>query len=374
QVLINLGNNAVKFTRTGQIVIKLERLETREDGMLMKFSVADTGIGMTPGQVSKLFRSFSQADVSTTRKYGGTGLGLSICKRLVEMMNGEIRAESAHGEGSTFYFTVEVGLETEARKRTYACPGDLKDFRVLVVDDNESARKILVNALESFSLKADQAASGKEALERLRAAAKENAYRLVLMDWKMPEMDGIEASKRIKGDEALARIPSILMVTAYSREEIRKKAQSVGIDAFLIKPVTISLLFDTIMEVFGKSDDDRSLLFRESSEEVAGLDGVRGAKILLVEDNEINQQVAVELLESERLMVDVAVNGEEALKALRATPADAMYDLVLMDVQMPVLDGYQATRRIRDDLGMKDLPVIAMTAHAMEEERKKCLR
>ncbi|MCP4694659.1 MAG: hypothetical protein GY859_41910, partial [Desulfobacterales bacterium] len=171
QVLINLGNNAVKFTRTGQIVIKLERLETRGDGMLLKFSVADTGIGMTPGQLGKLFRSFSQADVSTTRKYGGTGLGLSICKRLVEMMKGEIRAESAYGEGSTFYFTVEVGLETEARKRTYACPGDLKDFRVLVVDDNESARKILVNALESFSLKADQAASGKEALERLRAAA-----------------------------------------------------------------------------------------------------------------------------------------------------------------------------------------------------------
>ncbi len=375
QVLINLGNNAVKFTEKGQIIIKLERMKARPghaDHVGLKFSVADTGIGLTPGQIDRLFVSFTQADLSTTRKYGGSGLGLSICKQLVEMMGGEIRVESEYGRGSAFSFTAELILPSESESKTYTCPEDLNNTRVLVVDDNESARDILVNTLESFSFRADQAASGKEALDILRFAEKDNPYRLVLMDWKMPEMDGLETSERIKRDDKLGRIPAILMVTAYSREEIRKTAEAIGIEAFLVKPVAPSFLFDAIMGVFGKSDGDPSRRLRTSPEHVEGLDRIRGARILVVEDNEINQQIAVELLESEHLKVDLAGNGKEALTLLQKRSPEEPYDLVLMDVQMPVLDGYQATRRIRDDLNLEDLPVIAMTAHAMEGEKKKC--
>ncbi|MBF0225823.1 MAG: response regulator [Desulfobacterales bacterium] len=390
QVLINLVSNAIKFTKKGQIIVRLERLASQvSDQVILKFSVIDTGIGMTKEQLDKLFKPFSQADSTTTRKFGGTGLGLMISKRLVEMMNGEIWVESEVGKGSKFSFTARFRkkVEEKAKKNTY--PVDFKNIKVLVVDDNPTARELLVNALESFSFKVDQVASGKEAIDELEKLSSSNTYQMVFIDWKMPDMDGIEASRLIKLNEKLGKTPAILMVTAYGREEIKKKAEAVGIDAFLMKPVTKSLLFDTIMGVLGKEIIDESCVSRQKIEEIKGLSQIRGAKILLVEDNEINQQVASELLEQEGFFVTTAENGVEALEIIRSKAqyirdniAKIPFDIVLMDVQMPEMDGYETTEAIRkleaefhlSNIIKFQIPIIAMTAHAMTGEREKCLK
>ncbi|MBF0224623.1 MAG: transporter substrate-binding domain-containing protein [Desulfobacterales bacterium] len=375
QVLINLANNAVKFTEAGQIIIMIERaayLETKaSDRVCLKFSIKDSGIGMTKEQIEKLFQAFSQADGSTTRKFGGTGLGLSISKRLVEMMNGKIWAESEVGKGTTFIFTAYFGLQQKKTHKVYLCPENIKNIRVLVVDDNPAAREILCDAIKSFGFGAYQVASGHEAIAEIeKAYLSGTPYNLVLMDWKMPIMDGIETSKRIKSNPNLSHIPAILMVTAYGREEIRKQAEEAGIEYFLTKPVNHSFLFDGIMSVCGHYVSDNSVFLKEKTEEIKGLEFIRGTRILLVEDNVINQQVASELLEGEGFEVIVAENGKVALTSLNT---NERFDAILMDIQMPEMDGFETTKRIREDARFKDIPIIAMTAHAMAEERKKCL-
>ena len=369
QILINLANNAVKFTESGEIVVSTELVKKNKAQVTLKFSVQDTGVGMTAEQAAKLFQPFMQADSSTTRKYGGTGLGLTISKRLAEMMGGEIWVESEQGLGSTFSFTANFGLGEEQAKKQYKPASELRGMRVLVVDDNATSRDILQEMLESFTFEVTVAASGPEGITELENAQEDKPFELVVIDWKMPGMDGIEASKRIKAHEGLNKIPAIVLVTAYGREEIMQQADEVGLEGFLLKPVNPSMLFDTIMQALGKAVPETSRVAQKREQEAEVLEGIRGANVLLVEDNDINQQVAKEILEGAGLKITLANDGQEAVNAVKENE----YDVVLMDVQMPVMDGYTASREIRKDHRFRKLPIIAMTANAMAGDREKSL-
>ncbi len=369
QVLINLANNAVKFTNNGEIVVSTELRKRNQEQVSLKFSVRDTGIGLTEEQAGKLFQSFSQADTSTTRKYGGTGLGLAISRKLVNMMGGEIWVESEYGQGTTFSFTADFGLGKERAKKRFAPSTDLRGTKALVVDDNATSREILKDMLESFTFEVTVAASGPEGITELENADPANPFELVVMDWKMPEMNGIEASRQIKSHTGLKKIPAIILVTAYGREEVMQQAQDAGLDGFLIKPVSPSLLFDASMQAFGQTVPEDSRAGRRDQKEAQVMQHIRGARVLLVEDNEINQQVASEILQGAGLNVNVANNGKEAIAAIEKKA----YDAVLMDVQMPVMDGYTATGKLRQDERFKELPIIAMTAHAMAGDAEKSI-
>ncbi|HTS65851.1 MAG TPA: ATP-binding protein, partial [Candidatus Acidoferrales bacterium] len=314
QILINLVNNAVKFTERGEVVVAAAVEEAEPERVKLKFSVRDTGIGMTPEQTARLFQAFSQADTSTTRKFGGTGLGLSISKRLVEMMGGNIWVESESGAGSTFHFTAWFGIGAAPAARQRFVP-DLAGIRVLVVDDNPQAREILSDALRGFALRAEPVESGPEAVRVLAAADAKDPYGLVLMDWHMPGMDGLEATRIIKHGGKLKNIPRVVMVTAFGREDVRAEAEHIGIDGYLLKPVGASLLYDTLMNLFGTAEPEAD--GGRSAKESSGAHDASGLQILLVEDNEMNQQVATELLESAGARVTIANHGGEAVKTLR---------------------------------------------------------
>ncbi len=382
QVLVNLANNAVKFTEKGQVIIKITTGDTATDEkkphIKLEFSVADSGIGMTPEQMSMLFTSFSQADSSTTRKFGGTGLGLSISKRLVEMMGGTIWVESKEGHGSTFRFTATFGFQHTQPKERQQIESHLSGMRVLVVDDNSTSREIIVNALREFSLAPEEAVSGINALEMIENNIHQNPsnpYKLILMDWRMPGMDGVETVVRIKNLPGLAEKPYIIMLTAFGREEVRRRAEDAGIDGFLVKPVSRSILFDSIMNLLGENTGDKVVPQRQTFHFQAESDSFEDVVVLLAEDNEINQQVAVELLETAGLQVDTVPNGRLAVERVCRKDAGGTYDLVLMDIQMPEMDGYTATKTIREfekQNGKKPIPIIAMTAHAMAEEKERC--
>jgi CheY-like chemotaxis protein/HPt (histidine-containing phosphotransfer) domain-containing protein len=368
---MNLVSNAIKFTSSGEVLVSAAVEETEPERVKLKFAVRDTGIGMTPQQAARLFEAFTQADTSTTRKFGGTGLGLSISKRLVEMMGGNIWVESTPGVGSTFQFRAWFGIGSATLERKRFVP-DLAGVRVLVVDDNAQAREILSDALRGFALRVDAAASGEDAIRQLLAADSKDPYSLVLMDWNMPGMDGLEASRIIRRGGRLKHIPRIVMVTAFGREEVRTEAEQIGIDGYLLKPVGTSLLYDTLMGLFGspQSESDET---RTVGDHQAAAHAAHGTRVLLVEDNQMNQQVATELLESAGAIVTIANDGAEAVKTLRDGPDPAPFEIVLMDLQMPEMDGYTATRLLRADPRFKDLPIIAMTAHALIEERQRCL-
>jgi len=370
QILINLVNNAVKFTERGEIVVTVALAERVLDRVNLKFSVRDSGIGMTPEQTARLFQAFSQADSSTTRKYGGTGLGLSISKRLVEMMDGNIGVESNYGTGSVFHFTAWFGIGSEETKRRLLIPA-IAGIRVLVVDDNQQAREILTDSLKRLTLRAQSASSGEDAIRALAAADSQDPYQLVMMDWHMPGMDGVEASRIIKRDGRLQHIPKIVMVTAFGREDIRTQAEEIGIDSYLLKPVNSSLLYDTLVDLFGVAglEDHRSRVRKDDTH----VHDATGIRVLLVEDNEMNQQVATELLESAGAIVTVANHGGEAVKILTAGDQAPPFDVVFMDLQMPEMDGFMATKLLRRDPRLQKFPIIAMTAHALVEERQRCL-
>ncbi len=367
QILTNFVNNAVKFTEQGEIRLNIELLEHTGQKVQLKFSVRDTGIGMTPEQSAKLFQPFTQADMSTTRKHGGTGLGLTICRRLVELMGGRIWLESEPGLGSTFYFTIWVGV-SDVKGTGKVVPECLPRLRVLVVDDNPTAREILQEPLSSVAGRVDAVASGKEAIATIQQHDATDPYDIVFMDWRMPGMDGLQASRHIKSDETLNHPPHIVLVTAFGREEVREEAERLQLDGFLLKPVTKSMIVDTLVAVFAHAGEDTAALAQGGQEA-----RLRGARILLTEDNEINQQIAIELLEGAGATVKVANNGREAVETLSSGPQPPPFDLVLMDLQMPVMDGYQATAKLRSDARFSKLPIIAMTAHATIEERQRCL-
>jgi two-component system sensor histidine kinase/response regulator len=366
QVLINLLGNAVKFTETGEIRVVGELLERTGEKVKLRFSVRDTGIGMTKEQASRLFQAFSQADTSTSRKYGGTGLGLAISKRLVELMGGSIWVDSEPGAGSTFSFTGWFGLSEASARRVV--PLRLGSLKTLVVDDNAAAREVLEEQLRSIGAEIEQVASGAEAILAVKQADAGRPFDVLLVDWRMPGLDGVETARRIRADTSLKSVPAIIIVTAFGREEVRAEAERVGVNGFLIKPVNQSTLVDALVEIFAP---EHMAAVREAAEATAY--DLNGLRVLLAEDNAINQQIAVELLEGVGATVDVANNGREAVDKLLASGGDTRYDLVLMDLQMPEMDGYQATARIRAESRLADLPIIAMTAHAMAEERDRCL-
>ena len=376
QVLINLGNNAAKFTEKGEIIVRVELLEKTEDTAKLHFEIRDTGIGMTPDQQSKLFESFSQADTSTTRKYGGTGLGLAISKKLTELMQGEIWVESEKNIGSVFHFTAEFGVQKNKKSRRHARSHALGGSRVLVVDDNANAREILGVMLTGLGLRVDQACSGEEALEQIEKANSNDAYKLVIMDWKMPGFDGIETSKAIHSSSQTDNIPTIIMATAYGREEVIRAAAGLNISAILTKPITQSSLLDALIQAVSDGDVNAVVSNSPNSEIELSVAKLRGAKVLLVEDNELNLELAQELLTTNGIKTAVAKNGQEALEVLLAGND---FDGVLMDCQMPVMDGYEASRRLRQKGEKKGfsylqtLPVIAMTASAMAGDKGKVI-
>ena len=369
QVLINLCNNAVKFTEQGEIVITTKLLERQDEWVMLQFSVRDTGVGMTQEQQAKLFQAFSQADMSTTRKYGGTGLGLTISKRLVNMMGGEIWVESEAEKGSEFIFTAKFGLAGKFARRHLEPSVDLRGMRVLVVDDNASSREILQSLLETMTFQVTVASSAEEGIAELEKEAESHPYRLVVMDWKMPGMDGIKATELIKSLPSLPKKPKVIIATAYGREEVMQRSDKVGVDGFLLKPLGQSVLFDTITIVFGKEAQECQAVPRVSGSDEKELRKIRGAMVLLAEDNEINQQVAEEILQQAGLVVRIANNGKEAVEMAKA----GNFDVVLMDIQMPVMGGFEATQEIRRDERFMDLPIIAMTAHAMAGDREKSI-
>ena len=371
QVLLNLSSNAVKFTDKGEVVVAVEAAEVTDERVVLRFSVHDTGIGLSEEARARLFQSFSQADSSTTRKYGGTGLGLAISKRLVALMGGEIWVESEPGVGSTFGFTATFDRQDEAATPAQArLPEDIEGMRVLAVDDNATAREIMRGVLESFHYRTTLARSGREALTAIETADHSGEpFDVVLMDWKMPNMSGIDAVRALGTLEGLSNPPRVLMVTAFGREELLDEAKGLQLDGVLVKPVSPSMLHDSIMEALGKSMPKLSRGAARTAEGLAVGQRLAGARVLLVEDNEINQEIALELLAQANIVAEVAIHGQRALEML----AERSYDGVLMDMQMPVMDGITATREIRRQSRFADLPVIAMTANAMAGDRERCL-
>ncbi len=371
QILINYSNNAVKFTEQGEINVVVRKLRETDDDVLLQFSVKDTGIGLSPEQVGRLFQSFQQADSSISRKYGGTGLGLAISKNLAELMGGAVGVDSEPGKGSTFWFTAKLG-KGQAPANLFEPRIDLRHRRILVVDDNASARLVLSEMLTGMSFDVTSVVSGMAAIQRIQEAmAQRRPFEIVFLDWQMPGMDGVETAKALKALN-LAPSPHLILATAYGREEILKSADTAGFEDVLIKPVSAPVVYDLIMSIL--SGVDRSKV-RERNTAVSAIEirlaAISGARILLVEDNEINQQVASELLSDAGFIVDIAGNGQIAVDKLQSQSEP--YDIVLMDMQMPVMDGMTATRQIRSQAQFADLPILAMTANALQTDREKCL-
>jgi signal transduction histidine kinase/CheY-like chemotaxis protein/HPt (histidine-containing phosphotransfer) domain-containing protein len=375
QIMLNLCSNAVKFTEQGEVELAFRRLDGGDDALTMQVCVRDSGIGMSPEVQQKLFEKFTQADETTTRRFGGTGLGLAICKNLAELMGGRIWIDdSLPGKGTTICFTTQLKVARQApRGELVEQVGPLlQGIRVLVVDDNGVSREILAEMLRFFRLDVGVAVSGADALAQLAAATP--PYDLVLMDWRMPGMNGDEATQRIHR-ATLARQPKVVMVTAYGREDVIRLAEQAGVDGFLIKPVSPSTLLDTILSVLGRGRvlGGEAGGRRPVAPDLAVSGRLAGARLLLVEDNEINREFAVELLRGEGIEVDEAENGERAIAMVR----EREYDAVLMDIQMPVMDGLEAAHRIRaladapDGARFAQLPIIAMTALAMAQDAEK---
>jgi PAS domain S-box-containing protein len=377
QILINLINNAIKFTDQGEIVMKVMVTDEKpeagyeasgDDVRMLKFSVSDTGIGMTPPQMANLFQAFHQADTSVTRKYGGTGLGLAISKQLAGLMGGTIWLESEFGVGSTFHFTTAFGVAAEALPQQIRAPlSDLQQKTVLVVDDSSKTRHSLVGMLRANGLEGRAVASGEEALTALEGRSQAGEpFDLVLMDWRLPGMNGIETSRRIKSSQSLSKIPAIVVFSAFERNEIMNELNGLEIEGFLASPVAESQLVDTIGNVFGARHGGDAYAPKAKPAKTAPLTGRR---VLLVEDNDFNRDIAAEVLTELGISFTIAVNGQEAVDLVTTRP----FDLVLMDIQMPVMDGLTATKLIRADDRFRSLPILAMTAHAMSGNRERSL-
>ncbi|MEQ8584481.1 MAG: response regulator [Thalassobaculaceae bacterium] len=368
QILTNLCTNAIKFTETGEIIVSVHAADVTDGQVELQFSVRDSGIGMSDAQVAQIFRPFTQADVSTTRKFGGTGLGLTISKEFAERMGGRIWVESEQGVGSTFHFTVRLDLGTTSDRLEGVVPADLRKMRILVVDDNEMARLVIGDTLRAMGFDVDVASSGQAALRRVGLERGELSYNVLLMDWMMPGMDGIEAAQKIREACGDGPCPATVLVSAYMPDEAAMVAASPYLSGYVSKPVNQSTLFDAIASAVGGQSDK---LYARQMDGGSIDPTLSGLRVLLAEDNEINQEVAVTVLQQQGVAVDVANNGQEAIERL-ASADDGYYDAVLMDVQMPVMDGLEATRLIKADNRLASLPIIAMTAHALETEREKC--
>jgi two-component system sensor histidine kinase/response regulator len=366
QVLINLINNAIKFTESGEVIVACRQLEATTDHPIqLEFTVHDTGIGMSQEQSEKLFRAFSQADESTTRKYGGTGLGLSISKGMVELMGGAITLQSEVGKGTSIRFTAGFGVG-EGKVPRRVIPDDINGMRILVVDDNPAACIIMAENLSGLPVKVDQVMSGRAALAVIRSNDLRHPYGVVFTDMVMPEMDGLDLIHEVKKSGTIKNIPKMVLVSAYGRSDYQLRKENDLSDDFLMKPVSPSMMIDALIGLYTTTLDATTSYVKGAAIHFKDL------KILLVEDNEINQQIARELMESAGITVEVAGNGRIAVDMLETAGPD-QYGLVFMDVQMPEMDGHTATRYIRGMGQFKKIPIIAMTAHAMVEERDRCL-
>lgn len=371
QIITNYCSNAVKFTEKGDVFVNVEGELINKDKVKLIFSVKDTGIGLSKEQQSRMFEKFTQADSSTTRKFGGTGLGLAISKSLSQLMNGEVWLESELGKGSTFYFSAELGVQNDQREKVLDSNIDLKGLKVLLCDDNETSRIVLNEALQAFNFDVTVVDSGKKVVDLVKQH-NGNHFDLLIIDWKMPELDGIETSKIII-EKYKIKAPLIIMVTAFGKEEVEKEASAAGIHKFITKPVSYSILFDTIMDLFGKKKKSVAKPDVRSTPKLDSLlSKINGARILLTEDNKINRLVATEILEDKNFIVDHAVNGESCLNIIKSLDNPHYYACILMDLQMPVMDGFTATLEIRKLTNFKDLPIIAMTADVMEGIKEKC--
>ena len=369
QILINYTNNAVKFTERGEIEVVVEKIAETALDVMLRFTVRDTGIGLTAEQTSRLFQSFQQADTSTTRQFGGTGLGLAISKQLAQLMGGDVGVQSQYGVGSSFWFTSRLGKGKKPQRRLLPSM-DVRGLRVLVVDDNDNARTVLSSMLTSMHFEVDAVESGASAISAIEAQASSNKpYALVFLDWRMPGMDGIEAARRIQALK-LSPAPHCLLATAYGQEQNVLHSQQAGISEVLVKPVSPSALLDAIMRTLDwKNLDDWGAPDLSTNLGRLDLASLAGARLLLVEDNEINQLVAAEMLRDAKIEVDIAENGQVAIAKVKAN----WYDGVLMDMQMPVMDGVTATQEIRKIERLNRLPIIAMTANAMNIDRERCM-
>ena len=371
QVLLNLGSNACKFTAAGEVVIGIGCVALDDGDIELQVQVRDTGIGMSPAQQERLFQSFSQVDSSTTRRFGGTGLGLAICRNLVTLMGGRIWVESATGMGSTFYFTARLGVQAAPSVRGVVNAEQLAGLRVLVVDDSANAREIIGAMAKSLGLVIEMATNGAAGLQAAAdAAALGLPFDVVLTDWKMPGMDGIETMRRL-----LARSPNppaVIMVTAYGRDSALASAseQGVQLQAVLTKPVTRSGLLEAIAQAIGQGLPVESSQARRQDQSAEARRKLAGARLLLVEDNALNQELALEILRQAGIEVVLAVDGQQALDLLAT---EAPFDGVLMDCEMPVMDGYTATARIRANPALAGLPVLAMTANTMVGDRERVI-
>ncbi len=364
QILINYANNAIKFTEQGEVAITVDLEDENTEGCLLRFSVRDTGIGLTEAQRSQLFQSFQQADASTTRKYGGTGLGLAISKNLASLMGGAVGVESTPGKGSTFWFTARLGRGSAQPLPTLNVDSE-HPLRILVVDDNEIARLVLKDLLEALSVQVDLVDSGEAALQRLSTQHAAQPWDIVMLDWQMPGIDGLETARRMTALN-LQPPPKVMMVTAYGREEVMLGAVEVGAVEVLIKPVSSTALFEALARVTDCTLVDAHRLQRGTQQ--YDLSAIKGARVLLVEDNELNQEVANEMLTDAGLSVELAENGAIALAKVQSNT----YDIVLMDMQMPVMDGVTATREIRRIDNLSALPIVAMTANVMQADLELC--
>lgn len=363
QIITNLMSNAIKFTHTGEIRIDVTQEDQKEKKVCLKFRVSDTGIGISKENQEKLFEAFTQSDNTITRQYGGTGLGLTISKTLAEMMNGRLWLESEENVGSTFSFTAwfDIG-ETLSPKKCITLQ-DIKKIKTLVVDDNPMAGEIMKEYMENMGASVELAASGRQAIELIQKNGFESPYQLLLIDWNMPDLDGMETVKCINALSEIKIKPLVILVTAYDLEEMKKSAQNLGIAAFLTKPISQSSLYDTIVNIFAK---DLSISQKESLPYETTL--LHGVNILLVEDNEVNQQIACELLQNQGCKVAISNNGLQAVQRFKSRTET--YDLIFMDIQMPEMDGFEATKKIREIDA--EIPIIAMTARNMYDEKEKC--
>lgn len=373
QILTNLVNNAVKFTDDGEVIVRVSHVAGTEESATIHFAVSDSGIGMDEEQIANLFKPFSQAEESISRRFGGTGLGLSICKQLVEGMGGEITVNSAPGKGSEFSFQLSFTVADSDGEITRLPPRLVPSrMRVLVVDDSEAARDILCESLKSLGFNVHGVSRGTAAIEVLiKADVAGVGFDLVLMDWQMPSMDGIETTRRIRGLPALQHVPTIFMVSAHEADAVRSAAEALDVNAFLTKPLNTSTLIDSIMEAFSMAEHADGVSKLGSEPEAVVRAAVPGTRLLLAEDNELNRIVACDILNSAGFVVEVAENGRIALE--RALEDPKRFDAILMDVQMPEMDGLEATQRILENLGDTAPPILAMTAHALVEERERCL-
>jgi signal transduction histidine kinase/CheY-like chemotaxis protein/HPt (histidine-containing phosphotransfer) domain-containing protein len=372
QVLTNLVSNALKFTEQGQIIVGAEVVEETPTDSKFHFWIRDSGIGIAADQVERLFQAFTQSDASTTRKYGGTGLGLAISKQLVELMEGKLWCESVVGQGSTFHFQVPLGLQPVVKPVRMLSAHEMSGLRLLVVDDNPAAQKILANLGRHLGLNVAIAENGAIALEVIAAAEKTTQpFDLTLMDWKMPVMDGLTCLQQLAATTA-ARRPANIMVTAHGRHDVVEAAGRMGMElpTVLVKPVTASTLLEAIGFAVGKLAHPQARAHRKADRLSEYFEQLQGVHLLLVEDNKMNQELAQELLAQAGILVTIADHGQAALDLLAQ---GLTFDGILMDCQMPVMDGYVATKKIRANPAFAALPIIAMTANAMSEDREKVL-